>query len=371
VASITTAEFQALGLYDPAAPDHAARLELLEFLVGLGASTDDLTAYSDQLPGLAAVVAFRGGPTISVAEAVERTGVPEHKLRRLNRAAGFPDPAPGDRTFSPAFAGLAADLAAAESLFGEEAVLQLVRVMGAAMSRVADALVSAFLVNVEPAARGEDPAGLGVARANAEAAGLMPATTAVLEILLRQHLIAARRTGLGDEADTGFETQPLAVGFVDLVGSSALARRLSTRELGAVLTEFENLAWDTVTARGGRVVKLIGDEILFTARDEAAACAIALDLSAMFARHPRVPEVRAGVAAGNVLLRDGDVFGPVVNIAARFVKLARPSELVAPRAVAEAAGLAGEPIADYDGIALCRVAAPDQAIRRAPGPTTG
>src|SRR5437763_1696866 len=81
------------------------------------------------------------------------------------------------------------------------------RVMGAAMARVADAAVSAFLVNVEPGVRGEDPVGLGVAHANAQAAALIPGVVPALDVLLRQHIIAARRTILGDAADAGYETQ--------------------------------------------------------------------------------------------------------------------------------------------------------------------
>src|SRR3989442_654412 len=176
-------------------------------------------------------------------------------------------------------------MAAAEAVFGEDAVVQLVRVMGAAMARIADAIVSAFLVNVEPAARDEDPVGLGVARANAEASALMPTVNAALDVLLRQHIVAARRTILEDAADAGYETQRLFVGFVDLVGSTALAQRLSTRELGSVLTEFEHVAADTVTSAGGRVVKLIGDEVLYTASDEASGCSIALSLAATFKDH--------------------------------------------------------------------------------------
>ena len=69
----------------------------------------------------------------------------------------------------------------------------------------------------------------------------------------RQHLIAARRTILGDSADSGYETQQLCVGFVDLVESTALSQQLSTRELGGVIAEFERLASEAVTEAGGRV----------------------------------------------------------------------------------------------------------------------
>jgi class 3 adenylate cyclase len=344
---------------------HAARqLELLEFLVSLGATAEDLVAYRDDLPGLATVVTLRGGRALTLSEAVQRSGVSEEKLLQISRAAGFPDPEPGDRVLGEQFADLAAGMAAGEAMFGDDAVLQLVRVMGSAMARLADALVSMFLVNVESAIRDADPVGLGIARANAEAIALMPIVNGGLDILLRQHIIAARRTILGDATDTGYETQPMCVGFVDLVGSTALAQRLSTRELGSVLTEFEHTAADTVTSAGGRVVKLIGDEVLYSANDAAAACVIALKLAATFAAHPVVPMVRAGVAGGDVLLRDGDVFGPVVNLAARAVKVAAAGEVVAPKAVAAAAGIPAEPLGQHqlkgfdDDVELCRLVAP-------------
>jgi class 3 adenylate cyclase len=363
VPDLTAADFEALGVYDPSGPHARQQLELLEYLVALGATGHDLVVHRDGLPGLALVVAIRGGPGLTVSEAAERAGISEQKLLQVTRAAGFAEPGADDRVINEQLAGLAARMTAAEAVFGEDAVLQLLRVMGFAMARLADAMVSAFLVNVEPAVRDEDPVGLGVAHANAEAAALVPMASATLDVLLRQHIVAARRTILGDAADVGFETQRMCVGFVDLVGSTALAQRLSTRELGAVLSDFEHIALDSVTAIGGRVVKLIGDEVLYRAGDELSACTIALNLASTFADHPTVPGVRVGVAGGEVLLRDGDVFGPVVNLAARAVKLAASGEVVAPVAVAAAAGVKAEPLGQHklkgfaQDVELCRLMA--------------
>ena len=163
-------------------------------------------------------------------------------------------------------------MTAAESVFGEEAVLQLIRVMGATMNRLADAIVSSFLVNVEPGVSQRDPAGMDVARANARASELLPVVSFALDVLLRQHLLAAQRSSLGAAAEAGYETRHMCVGFVDLVGSTALAQRMPTAQLGSALTQFEHIASDVVTSGGGRLVKLIGDEVLYTAGDEASAC---------------------------------------------------------------------------------------------------
>jgi adenylate cyclase len=361
VADLSAADLEALGIYDPREEHAAERLELLEYLVDLGATAEDLIEFRDGLPGLATVVAIRGGRPMTLAQAAQHAGISPEKLRKVSRAAGFPEPGPDDRLMSEDLAALAAAMAAAEAVFGEAAVLQLIRVMGSAMARLADAIVSAFLVNVEPAVRDQDPVGLGVARANAEAVALVPTASRALDILLRQHIIAARRSILGDVDEVGFETQRMCVGFIDLVGSTALSLRLPTRRLGELLTEFEHGTADAVTAGGGRVVKLIGDEVLYTARDEPGGCAIGLRAAAIFRDHPTLPPVRVGVAAGDVLLRDGDVFGPVVNLAARVVKVAEANEVVAPFEVAAAAGVGGEPLGRRelkgfdDDVGLCRL----------------
>jgi adenylate cyclase len=191
----------------------------------------------------------------------------------------------------------------------------------------------------------------------------VPTAGAVLETLLREHIIGARRTTRGTASPLGHETRQMCVGFLDLIGSTALAERLTTSELGVVLTEFEHTATDTVTARGGRVVKLIGDAVMYVVTDESAALGIALDVIAVVSESPRVPPVRGGVAAGGVLTRNGDVFGPVVNLAARAVKMAAAGEVVAPVAVASAAGIEAEPLGRHqlrgfdDDVDLCRLRA--------------
>lgn len=342
--SPTAADFESIGVYDPNGPHAADRLELLQYLVDLGASLDDLAVYRDELAGLASVVAIRGGRAVSLSEAAMRSGVTEEKFLAISRAAGFPQPGPHDRVFAERFGDFVAGLAAGEAVFGHDGVLQLARVMGATMNRLADAIVSAFLVNVEPGVSEQDPAGLRVARANAEASALLPTLGPGLEILLRQHLLAARRSSFGVAVHGGYESRFMCVGFVDLVASTALAQHMTTSELGSVLGEFERIASDTVNSAGGRVVKLIGDEILYVSADAQAACAIALQLTTAFERHPTVPAARAGVASGEVMMRDGDVFGPVVNLAARAVELAAPSEVIVPTAMALAACTPSEPL---------------------------
>jgi adenylate cyclase len=75
-------------------------------------------------------------------------------------------------------------------------------------------------------------------------------------------------------------------------------------------------------------VKLIGDGLMFAANDPTTATEIALELVEAFANHDTLPPLRAGIATGDVLARDGDFSGAVVNLAARAVNVARPSTVL-------------------------------------------
>lgn len=335
------AELQALGLYDPDDEHAALRLELLRYLEGLGATEEDLLAWKDGLAGLALALGIRGGRLLTFREAADRGNGDVEDLRRYWRAAGFADAEPEARVVTQAFADLAQLLPSVETFFGPDANLQLLRVLGASMARVADAVVSLFLVNVEPTRRA-DPVGLAIARANEEAAQLVPLLAPTLDVLFRQHLLVSQRPTPDQVDANAYETRSLVVGFVDLVGSTELGERLTLGDLGALLTRFEHLSSDTVTGGGGRVIKHIGDEVLFTAPSAASAGAIALALAAAVDADPDLGQVRAGLASGPVMMRDGDVFGPTVNLAARVVTAAAPGEVLVTSDLAAASGLPTE-----------------------------
>jgi len=120
----------------------------------------------------------------------------------------------------------------------------------------------------------------------------------------------------------------LTVGFADLVSYSHLSHRLGQAGLARLVQRFEALAADVVTAGGGRVVKMIGDEILFTADCPATGALIALSLSERMARDDLVPDVRVGLAHGEVLHSMGDVYGVTVNLAGRLTRLAQPGTVL-------------------------------------------
>jgi class 3 adenylate cyclase len=110
----------------------------------------------------------------------------------------------------------------------------------------------------------------------------------------------------------------LTVGFVDLVRFTEITEDIDQDSLGNLIDRFESVVHEMVTARDGRIVKMIGDEVMFVADSADAAVDVALGLVDAFRDDESVPRARAGLATGSVLAYGGDYFGPVVNLAARI-----------------------------------------------------
>ena len=298
----------------------------MAFLLNLGATAEEIDAAGDALAAVASTVVLRGaGERFTLAEAAQRAGVPLEMAIRLQRAAGLPDPGPDASVYGDEDVELLRIFDAGTQLLGADATTQLVRVIGSALARIADAEVATFLTNVGGPLMDADPSGLELARANAAAASLLLQAGRGIDVLLRRHVeIAQRPLQAG-----GQDTTLIGVGFADLVGSTELAEDLAIAELGRVIAQFEARANDAIVEVGGRSVKFLGDAVMFVASEPALCCEIALRLASGFSDDARVPPVRVGLAFGDVLSRDGDYFGPVVNVAARMVQLAAPSEVLA------------------------------------------
>jgi adenylate cyclase len=329
-------EYAAHGLYDVQVPD-PGRLELLDFLVSQGVSPEEIAA-AEHEGRLASVLTDRlaGPPCLTLSEVAARADQRPELVARVWRAAGFPDPEPSARLFSESDAEALAVFALGDQLFGEEAALQLVRVVGSSLARIAEAELSAALANVPGAFYPTATSPLDAMRTSATLLSLWPTVEHAIGQLLRRHLVTAnRRLEQMRVSSSSSELRDLAVGFADLTGSTPLAVQLSWDEFARAMREFEALATDLVTAGGGRVVKLIGDEIMFVASDATAACRIALNLLDAFDEHPVLPGLRIGVTAGPIVARDGDYFGPVVHLASRLVDVAPPGTILVSDAVAD------------------------------------
>lgn len=308
-----------------------ARARVRSVLAGLGATPGEIDqAEADGSLDLLIVdrTLFPPGARYTQDELSEQTDLPLDLLRRLWRALGFLDVEEDERVFTEL------DLEAAR-IFGDllrtgvievEPALQLARVIGSSMARIAEAEVLPRVLNI---AAGEDP--IVAADSFAGLVGpALPALARVLEFVWRRHLQAATRRTMVLRAHGQIEgaSPVLAVGFADMVGFTLISQQLSDDQLARMVSRFEEISHDTVTGLGGHVVKMIGDEVMFVVDGVLPAARIGLELAEAYADDDVLSDVRVGLAVGTVLTIEGDYFGPTVNMAHRIVKVANPGTVV-------------------------------------------
>jgi len=275
----------------------------------------------------------------TIEQLAERAGTDLATARALWRAIGFPDLAEHLPVFTNADVEalrVFVERIRSGSVFEWtlERALSQTRVLSSSLARVADSETDELSQSVRLARE----AGLGdeqLALAFAERLDF-EAIARLIDHAHRLQLRAAiwRRLAGVDPSTPGSVTG--AVGFVDLVGYTALAEDLDDDDLGALVARFADVAHDTVVAEGGRIVKTIGDEVMFVSDTASAAVAIAVRLTERSSGDELLPSARAGVGFGSLLAREGDYFGPVVNLASRLTDLARPGHVLASAELASA-----------------------------------
>ncbi|MFJ4716569.1 adenylate/guanylate cyclase domain-containing protein [Streptomyces sp. NPDC088785] len=300
----------------------------------------------------------------------ERTGVGPERTARIWRALGFPlvdDDVPAF-TDGDVDALRAGERLIAAGIITEESEAMMARALGHHLSRLAE-----WQVHTLWAWLNRDRATPLTRTELADSATVLLAEMELLQQhVWRRHFAAytgqviaaaqgepARGHGHGHghghadaaasdgavPAGEGLHVRDLAVGFTDMVGYTRMTRGLDSTELVKVLDRFESLTGDVVAEGRGRVVKTIGDEVLFVCESAATAADIALELTSRAEGEKHLPHLRTGLAHGPVIGRFGDVYGAAVNIAARLTAVARPDTVLVNTA------LAGE-LAGRDGYEL-------------------
>jgi adenylate cyclase len=323
-------ELERRGLYDPCAPDASERLELIRYVVDRGASLEAV-AGATNLGELALDLTIRPRGQRTLREVATAAGLDWPTTLRLTTAAGLPtDP---DRPVTAGEAESVRLLAGAHnSLLGEEATLQLARVTGNAMARLAETVVGVFRLQVELPRRDAGMRYVDVVKEYAELTQtLLPAFVSTLDAVLRRQIVAVAERVWSTDPERSIVTMQRTVGFVDLVGYTSATESLSLRELTAILIDFDVRTSEIVSNRDGQIIKTIGDEAMFVTEHAHDACRIALDL--IDASGGSLPPLRVGLATGEMVSVLGDLYGPDVNLAARLVDVAEPSTAVASEQV--------------------------------------
>jgi class 3 adenylate cyclase len=300
------------------------------YLRNLGADDAQLAeaAARGRLPSLAADLILQSPHVLTPREAAGRLGMSLADLEGSLRTLGLP---PGDPD-EPSLADADLAVLAIGPLLGDD----LLRVAGASLARLAEAAVATYVQTreVELVAEGADA--LQWAEASAAAGRLVLDVGEGLGSMFVHHVQEATRWQRTSQAEVAERQMArLAVGFVDLTGFTALSRELAPTDLIQLITEFEGTAHDVASRFGGRIVKHIGDEIMFVALDAVSGASIARTILTTLPTETYRP--RGGVAYGDLLVRHGDYYCPVVNLASRIVDSAIPSEILLDEHTARAA----------------------------------
>lgn len=331
-------DWDATGLVEGAA-DPDVRRALLDDLAELGFSSElmQLAHRQGRLYALAGDQAVRPGiPTLTLRELAERLQQDDGWMRRMWRALGLTDPGPDVPLVAEQEVEAYELWVLLRQVVGDEQALSLARVHGAAMARAAEAVsaaISASVPDMDLVHGGDE---LTASRAYLGVTALMPRVRHAVDLLYRQHLGEATRYFERAHAPRGVsEGLPCCIAFADLCGFTAATEQLSAGQLTELLAVFETAAYDEAADAGGRCVKLIGDAAMLVCASPDDMAEIAHRLVARMAEANDVLPVRVAMAAGDVVVRDGDYFGAPVNLAARLLALAGAGDVLADARLVE------------------------------------
>ena len=280
-------------------------------------------------------------PSLTRVEVAERAGVPLDLAITLWHQLGFPHRADDDVAFVEGDVEalrLSAELVRI-GILPPDSQAALVRTWGRSYARLAEWQTSLLAGLVADGGDAADPAGglADLTGLTGLAGDVLPRVEALQSYVWRRHLASAAEHLLDDASTLTATESQLSVCFVDIVGYTTQSRSLDGAALVQWVDGFEQGTTALVVDHGGQVIKTIGDEVLFTVADPAAAVAVALELASRGAdEDDPFPAVRAGIAHGAVVRRLGDVFGSTVNAASRLTSAARPGSVLVDAGVHEA-----------------------------------
>jgi adenylate cyclase len=309
---------------------------VIDELLAQGATPEEIltAARAGTLGVLGLSVAFRTGTLRPLAEAAGEAGLDVDSAAQLFMALGFPDPRLASDRYDDAAVEAMRFMYAGQQLFGGEVTGALARAIGAHAAGLAESIVGAFRSQVEAPQMGAGGRYADVLKQySAAVRDLLPPFVDVFGTILRQHMIRVASGQWSFDEESRVVHTDLCVGFVDLVGYTALANS-STAAMLRAITRFEDLTAEVVSRNGGRLVKLIGDGAMFVVDDPRDGCRLVLDLAAACEADSGLPAVRIALAAGTVVAANGDYYGDVVNLAARLVAVADPGNVVISAEVA-------------------------------------
>lgn len=303
--------------------------EIADALVELGVEAQEAAhaVRTNRVPLAIARHRRREQGRYTLSELSERSGVPEDLIRELHVALGVPM----REKFSKGDLQWARNTRRFLDVMSVEALIRAARVRGSALSTVARADLATIRDELLLPMRQAGADDLTMAVALAE-------STEALEDIARQALVHSYELQLDAQLDGELvamaarserEEVDIAVGFLDVEGYTALSARIDPAGLDAVIEAFERRVLDVMSRQSGvSPVKYLGDAVMLVSADPVDLADVMLTLTEPVEALAEAP-LRGGLAYGPVLVREGDYYGPPVNLAARLTDQARAWKVLA------------------------------------------
>jgi adenylate cyclase len=297
---------------------------------------------SESDAGIAEIIPARGAAsrTVSAAQIEASGGMPVERIAELMEAFGIPLPVAEEPAFTPDEARALEQLWQLREVWPLELSVQLGRIYGRLLARIAHASVQLWASVVEPRLQSADLDNrLRVLAAAETFDALLPVADTLLIGIHRRSIEreASQIAIRGAEREAGKEALPGAVEvsilFCDLKDFTAFADRQGDGTAVRIIDQFATV----VTREHGpeaRLTKWLGDGFMLVYPVPGLAVAAGVRIIDGM-RVPNGPGVHASVHHGHAIPREGDYFGSVVNLTARLLGAAGRDELVATRPVVE------------------------------------
>lgn len=262
-------------------------------------------------------------PRITLTEMAERSGQPVEKVRQFWTVMGFPPPSLEEEIFTEQDLFIFTNWRERieSGVVAEDTAISVIRAVSHLTDRMALWQVEALVQDLATRYELDDTTARIMLLDRFESsindleAVLLYSWRRQMESLLSRVESEVALQGIQDAKEL-----PLVrtVGFVDMVSFTSTSAELSGRQLVNLIESFEASSRNAVTRAGGRVVKTIGDAVLFIADDLETGVRVVFSVLEALSRKEKLLPVRASVVEGQVVSRSGDVFGPVVNLASRL-----------------------------------------------------
>ena len=309
------------------------RVQVVEFLAGLGVAAADVPDSLYDAAAMASDVIFARSDAYTLRQMAEKIDEQVDDVAEGFQHLGITTEDFDEIRFNERDVELAIFLRDAISgLLTDHEGQEILHVAGTALATIAEAAVANHVQGPER----RTSSVVEHLRLNALSTEMGLTLSDQLSVAFRHHLRQAMVTNRRTQNFEQRELVTLTIGFLDLVGFTSLSQELATPDLVELVKAFERRAHELAHECQTRIVKLIGDEVMFVAEQPADAAHFVNGMTGSLTDDSVIP--RGGLAFGDLINIHGDYFGPVVNLAARLTDAAVPGEVLVDESVAAHVG---------------------------------